>query len=148
MNMAVTPPSSGPSPAKPFPTWRRLPPAPQRTWSDGITACLFALAFIGVLIGVVEFTQEPDRGIVTDLSYSSGGPGASCSYVGRIMTCRYDIDIDGLDADDAFGDGFDLDAYGCHQVEFRSPYYWFAGSDCVSEEEWNQLEIGDYYPPE
>ena len=140
--MAYTPPVAGSGPAPAAPTWQMPPPQPPYTWADWVAASLFALVGFGLLVNVVAGSQEPDQGIVTDLRYTSGA-GSSCSYIGRITTCRQEIDFDDLDT----SDGFELDDLGCHQVEFRSPYHWVAGYDCVSEEAWRDLEIGDAYPP-
>lgn len=64
-------------------------------------------------------------------------------------TCRHDVDVDELTADDAFGssssgefDDFDIEDLECHQVEFRSPGNWRTGTECVPEEEWLKFEIG------
>ncbi|MCD0446351.1 hypothetical protein LO763_22305 [Glycomyces sp. A-F 0318] len=136
-----TPPSNTPHPAWPAPA-----PQPRYTAIDKVTACLFAVAITGALIGVAESLRRPEHGIITALTYSSSN-GPACTYIGRIMTCTNHLDD--LGADDALGNEFaneyDLDSHGCHQVAFRSPTHWFTGYDCVSEEQWDQLDIGDTY---
>lgn len=127
--------------------------APRRssTWADRITACLFALVALAGCIVVIDGITVPEEGIVSGLDIIRGGGTSSCTTIGRVTSCRNDVDLDDLGVDDPLGSGldedFDLEDLECHQVQFRTPGSWRTGDDCVAEEEWLELEIGDWYSP-
>lgn len=125
------------------------PPAPPRSyaWADHITACLFALAALAGGIRVIEGLTVPEQGIVSGLEIIRGGGTSSCTTIGRVTSCRNDVDLNDLNVDDPFSSGFGIEDLECHQVQFRTPNSWRTGKDCVAEEEWLELEIGDWYSP-
>lgn len=124
-----------------------LAPRSSYTWADHIAACLFALAVLGGTLTVIDGLTFPEQGIVSDLDIVHPR-SSTCHAVGRITSCRNDIDLGRLTGDDPFNpSGLTVEDLECHQVKFRSPASWLTGTECVSEEEWTELDIGDEFQP-
>ncbi|WP_335991257.1 hypothetical protein [Glycomyces sp. MUSA5-2] len=110
---------------------------PTPGWSDWVGLVLCTLAFTGYFLQAARALEVPDSGFVTDLNASSWTSG--CTYIGRIYSCRDDIDYDLLEQPVTSS---------CRRIEFVDPSRFFHGTDCVEEEVWENLEVGDVYVPE
>lgn len=114
-------------------------PGTERTWVDWTGLVLCSLALTGAIIQAGLLIERPTEGAITDLTPSTGA--SACTYIGRIPHCESDIDFDSLDPASNPLDS----APSCRRIEFRAPGHLFAGTDCVDEETWRELELGDYY---